>query len=60
MYQLYKAEMEAKGDSKAASEFRYRQIFNTEYNLSFHHPKKDQSDDCAVYYALTSKVTFNV
>lgn len=38
-----------------ATEHRYRHIFNTEFNLSFHHPKKDQCDECASFKFLTNE-----
>ncbi|CAG9817163.1 unnamed protein product [Phaedon cochleariae] len=36
-------------DVKPCSLQTYRNIFNTEYNLGFHHPKKDRCDFCAKY-----------
>ncbi|CAG9823884.1 unnamed protein product [Phaedon cochleariae] len=36
-------------DVKPCSLQTYRNIFNTEYNLGFHHPKNDRCDFCAKY-----------
>lgn len=32
-------------------ESMYRNIFNNEFNLAFHHPKKDRCDKCAEFHA---------
>jgi hypothetical protein len=40
---------------KAASERQYRDIFNSEFNLSFHQPKKDQCDLCFKYNAANQE-----
>jgi hypothetical protein len=37
------------GQVKAASERQYRDYFNSEFNLGFHQPKKDQCDLCFKY-----------
>ena len=34
---------------------QYRDIFNTEFNISFFKPKKDQCDRCVVYAVATNK-----
>lgn len=48
MYRLYKEK--CRDDHvKAAKECTYRKVFNSEYNLAFHRPKKDQCDDCASF-----------
>lgn len=36
-------------DPLVATERQYRDIFNNEFNLGFHQPKKDQCDVCVVY-----------
>ena len=38
----------------------YRHIFNTEFNLAFHHPTKDQCDLCASYHNSNENQTDNV
>ena len=40
-------------DSEPVTEPIYRRIFNTEYNLSFHKPMKDQCDVCTEYKNAT-------
>lgn len=48
MYQLY--EEECKKTNRRVCRFGvYRNIFCTQYNLSFHKPKKDQCTLCSVY-----------
>lgn len=36
---------------------KYRQVFNTEYNISFHHPKKDRCDICEIYDKNVNRTT---
>lgn len=48
MYQLFKEECNANG-IKHVSEKIYRDTFCTQYNLSFHKPKKDQCAKCHTY-----------
>lgn len=55
MYSLYKEFMENKNRTPVASESRYRYIFNNEYNLFFHPPKKDQCDQCSSFDALSKE-----
>jgi hypothetical protein len=45
MYELYKAEC-AKCDRNPVKFSKYRDIFNKDFNLSFHIPKKDRCDLC--------------
>ena len=49
MYRLYKINRENEGASKIASLTSYRYIFNNEYSLSFHKPKKDRCTTCSVF-----------
>ncbi|RZF43013.1 hypothetical protein LSTR_LSTR016943 [Laodelphax striatellus] len=39
----------AKEATTSANYVMYNRIFNTEYNISFHLPKKDQCEDCITY-----------
>ncbi len=48
MHQLYKELPNVKQPVKLSM---YRNIFNTEFNLAFHHPKKDRCDKCAEFNA---------
>ncbi|XP_070184874.1 uncharacterized protein [Littorina saxatilis] len=48
MYRLYTDECTEK-DIQPVSSSMYRTIFNTEFNLSFHKPKKDQCLLCSSY-----------
>jgi hypothetical protein len=48
MYQLYIEECKSKGVDTVTQAI-YRKIFNEEYNLSFHKPKKDQCLVCTKY-----------
>jgi hypothetical protein len=36
---------------------KYRQVFNTEYNISFHYPKKDRCDICEIYDKKVNRTT---
>lgn len=45
MYRLYKKASPA----NTAKEHFYRKVFNTEFNLGFHVPSKDQCDDCDIF-----------
>ena len=49
MYKMYVDECE-NDDAAPVSCSLYRHIFNREYNLSFHHPKKDQCLVCNIYH----------
>ncbi|XP_070212669.1 uncharacterized protein [Littorina saxatilis] len=48
MYQLHKTESQKEGVD-CVSTRAYRSIFNKNYNLSFHVPKKDQCAKCTLY-----------
>lgn len=50
MHRLYTVECE-KEDVQPVSESLYRNIFDHEFNISFHVPKKDQCLKCHVYHA---------
>nr|CAH7751113.1 unnamed protein product [Callosobruchus chinensis] len=50
MYRLYtEYYSNGKNIEKLASSRQYRDIFNTEFNISFFKPKKDQCDVCSVF-----------
>ena len=49
MYDLYKEQCQ-KEDKQFVKISMYRRIFNEEFNLSFHVPKKDQCNLCSKYY----------
>lgn len=49
MYELYKIYCSEKEIARVATFSMYRQVFLTEFNLSFHLPKKDQCDLCNKY-----------
>ena len=40
-------------DKEVATSRQYRDIFNTEFNISFHKPKKDQCNTCTAYINAT-------
>lgn len=48
MYDLYTEECKS-NDTDPVTLEKYRDIFNKNYNLSFHVPKKDQCNTCNVY-----------
>ncbi|XP_070182460.1 uncharacterized protein [Littorina saxatilis] len=48
MYNMYETECEKEGITPVSASL-YRDIFNKEFNLSFHKPKKDQCLLCNVY-----------
>lgn len=48
MYNMYKSAC-IENDLEVAGASTYRKIFTEEYNLSFHHPKKDQCRICMAY-----------
>jgi len=50
MYDLYSKECQGKNITPVKCKV-YRDIFNTDYNLSFHTPKKDQCDLCGQFVA---------
>ena len=54
MYELYveKCKLERSQPVKLS---KYRQIFNENYNLSFHVPKKDQCNTCNTYFHASEK-----
>ncbi|KAK3085282.1 hypothetical protein FSP39_001017 [Pinctada imbricata] len=49
MYRLYKDEC-VQNRRKPVGAGKYRKVFCEEYNFSFHTPKKDQCQLCALYY----------
>ncbi|XP_048240747.1 uncharacterized protein LOC125374054 [Haliotis rufescens] len=49
MYELYKERCAADNKEPVSSSL-YRNVFNKEYNFSFHVPKKDQCSLCQQYY----------
>ena len=51
MYRLY---CEGVNGATRVKEAFYRQIFNTEFNLSFHRPKKDYCQLCTKYHNATA------
>lgn len=52
MYKQYKEKMENKNEKEYAKEWLYREIFNTQFNLSFKLPDVDTCDDCDKYKIL--------
>lgn len=52
MYLLYQEYCQENNIPNIATESIYRQIFNTEYNISFFQPKKDWCDICHKYESL--------
>jgi hypothetical protein len=48
MYSLYKEECDKTGLPEVKESY-YRMIFNSQFNLAFHHPKKDQCNFCSAY-----------
>lgn len=46
MYVMYKEWVTNNEETEIASERQYRQLFNTEFNISFHKTKKDKCDSC--------------
>ena len=56
MHRLYLAYMQENNSGQQVATLRqYRDIFNTEFNISFFKPKKDQCDRCVVYAIATNK-----
>ena len=56
MHRLYLAYMQENNSGQQVATLRqYRDIFNTEFNISFFKPKKDQCDRCVVYAVATNK-----
>lgn len=51
MYRLYKDIEVSKGNTYA-TQSKYREIFNSKFNLAFFSPKKDQCDQCLSYTAI--------
>jgi hypothetical protein len=54
MYKLYIQYCEKKGYEKVKIHI-YRKVFNTEFNIAFHKPSKDQCDLCTTYKQATSE-----
>jgi len=50
MYRLYVEQCKSNG-TESVSEWVYRRIFNTEYNLAFHVPKSDTCKRCDIFSA---------
>ena len=60
MFNLYK-EKAFLDNEPMVSEYVYRDIFNTQYNLSFFHPKKDKCDLCHRYDSdLVEKTEYDI
>lgn len=55
MYDLYVQEMSKNGSEKFASVSYYRKIFNEDFKIKFHQPKKDQCDECTAYKNLNDQ-----
>lgn len=53
MYSKYKEYMSENNYAPIASEYRYWYIFNHEFKISFHQPKKDQCDECTSFNFLS-------
>lgn len=49
MYDLYVKKPQNKGCKTPASETTYRNVFNREFNISFHKRMKDRCDICSAY-----------
>lgn len=49
MYDLYQEKCQEKSEDPVKLPI-YRKVFNEEYNISFHVPKKDQCTTCTKYY----------
>ena len=56
MHELYRV-MCRENKQEPVKEDIYRRTFNTEYNLSFHRPKKDQCGQCFSYQEQKTKET---
>ena len=53
MYELYTTKMKERG-TRCVRYNTYRHIFAINYNLSFHHPKKDQCSKCTKFTNLSN------
>ncbi|XP_072384010.1 uncharacterized protein [Diabrotica undecimpunctata] len=53
MYRLYCELCDSRAEEKVSLAM-YRKIFNENFNLSFHHPKKDQCRVCSHYISATT------
>ena len=51
MYQLY-CEHCAENNVECVKEWCYRRVFNTDFNLSFHHPRSDTCNKCDMLHNL--------
>ncbi len=58
MYEAYACKCKEAG-TEAVNEPIYRRIFNEEYNMSFHVPKKDQCTLCNKYHSAKSDGTLD-
>lgn len=54
MYSLYQDECREKG-TKACSKTKYSSVFNHDFNLGFHRPKKDMCCKCNQYYGASEE-----
>ena len=55
MYRLYLKKQESE-NKNPCSEFIYRQVFNEQFNIAFHHPNKDICGACTKF-SLSSNLT---
>lgn len=46
MYKLFRNKMVGIGEERIPSQWKYDEIFNREFNIGFHKPKKDRCDKC--------------
>ena len=54
MYELYYNDCKTKNETPVSIQV-YRRLFNTEFNLGFHQPRKDQCDFCNSYKNASTK-----
>ena len=55
MYNLYAIDMCVSEKRKPQKRYAYREVFNCDFNLGFHRPKKDQCAFCAKVKILTDQ-----
>ena len=55
MYRRYKEWMKEKVGIKMATEHCYREIFNHDFNIEFHKPRKDLCDHCTAFSYLNEE-----
>ncbi|XP_059173666.1 uncharacterized protein LOC131954152 [Physella acuta] len=58
LYELYTTFCQEKG-YEAGKKHLYTNIFATEFNISFHHRKKDRCEKCEIFKTKTSEGTFS-